>query len=216
LKDSLKKLNLALYEKIYKKVQKIRKIDVNIHIHWVPGHMGIYGNEKADQAAKYGAEWAEFCPELGLSTSFLKRKYKEKTLKEWSNQWQNGTQGKHYKQFKTYPKWKATPIRISKHIWSRIMQLKLGHGYFRSYLVRMPEYNSDICQECQTNQKQTPFHLLFQCSSQSETRKETIQKLDKKDQNLYNLFMDKTGQKQLITFLKESKVATRKWVLRQT
>jgi hypothetical protein len=53
---------------------------------------------------------------------------------------------------------------------------------------------------------------LFQCSSQSETRKETIQKLDKKDQNLYNLFMDKTGQKQLITFLKESKIATRKWV----
>ena len=47
--------------------------------------MGIYGNEKADKAAKYGAEWAEFCPELGLSTSFLRRKYKEKTLEEWSN-----------------------------------------------------------------------------------------------------------------------------------
>jgi len=56
LKDSLKKLNLALYEKIYKKIQKIRKKAINIHIHWVPGHMGIYGNEKADEAAKYRAD----------------------------------------------------------------------------------------------------------------------------------------------------------------
>ena len=115
--------------------------------------MGIYGNEKADEAAKYGAEQAEFCPELGLSTSFLRRKYKEKTLEEWSNQWQKSTQGRHYGQFNTYPKWKTNPIRTPKHIWSRIMQLKLGHGYFRSYLVRIPEYNNNICQECQTEQK---------------------------------------------------------------
>ena len=76
---------MALYEKIYKKIQKIRKKAINIHIYWVPKHMGIYSNEKADKAVKYRADWVEFYLELGLSTSFLKRKYKEKTLEEWSN-----------------------------------------------------------------------------------------------------------------------------------
>ena len=32
------------------------KYQVNIHLNWVPGHMNIIGNEKADQAAKKGTE----------------------------------------------------------------------------------------------------------------------------------------------------------------
>jgi hypothetical protein len=61
---------------------------------------------------------------------------------------------------------------------------------------------------------QTPYHLLLQCPRQSEIRQKTISQLDKRDQNLYNLFMTKEGQEQLIQFLKDSKIATRQWILR--
>jgi hypothetical protein len=93
------------------------------------------------------------------------------------------------------------------------MQLKLAHGYFRSYLVRLPDYTDDSCPYCHRCVKQTPYHLLFQCPSQSEIRQKTISQLDKRDQNLYNLFMTKEGQEQLIQFLKDSKIATRQWIL---
>jgi hypothetical protein len=123
------------------------------------------------------------------------------------------THSQHYQQFQTQPRLKASPIRLPKPTWSTIMQLKLAHGYFRSYLVRLPDYDDDSCPHCHGYYKQTPYHLLFKCQSHTGVRKKSIQKLDKRDQNLYNLFMTTEGQKKMAEFLQESKIATRQWIL---
>jgi ribonuclease HI len=205
--------NQGLYRKIYQISETIKKESIDIHIVWVPGHMGVYGNERADEAAKYGANWVEPSTELGLSISFLSRKLKERILSSWSNIWAKATHSQHYQQFQTQPRLKASPIRLPKPTWSTIMQLKLAHGYFRSYLVRLPDYDDDSCPHCHGYYKQTPYHLLFKCQSHTGVRKKSIQKLDKRDQNLYNLFMTTEGQKKMAEFLQESKIATRQWIL---
>jgi hypothetical protein len=215
LKSGQNRANQNLYQKIYKTAKAIKSKGIITHIHWVPGHLGIYGNEKADQAAKHGADWQDpSSQELGLSISFLTRKLKEQILSHWSNIWSTSTHSQHYQQFQTQPRLKASPLRLPKQLWSTIMQLKLAHGYFRSYLVRLPDYDDDSCPSCHRYVKQTPYHLLLQCPRQSEIRQKTISQLDKRDQNLYNLFMTKEGQEQLIQFLKDSKIATRQWILR--
>jgi hypothetical protein len=40
--------------------------------------------------------------------------------------------------------------------------MKLGHGYFKSYLNRLPDYDSDKCHRS-CRQRQTPEHLLTTC-----------------------------------------------------
>jgi hypothetical protein len=73
--------NKYLYQKIYKIAESLKSKGIINHIHWVPGHLGIYGNEKADQAARYGADWQEHSPSsqgLGLSISFVSRKVKNR------------------------------------------------------------------------------------------------------------------------------------------
>ena len=47
--------------------------------------------------------------------------------------------------------------------WSSYIQLKLGHGYFKSYLKRLPAYNSDRC-DCNNSLVQSPAYLLLECS----------------------------------------------------
>lgn len=128
---------------------------LEIHLHWVPGHQGVYGNEKADEAAKYGAEWQEPISQAPLSYTYMKRDLKARSLKEWEQDWQlaKSKASQHYLQFASRPKWKLSQLQLPKQLWSTITQLKLGHGYFRSYLVRLPDYNTEDCPNCQYQQR---------------------------------------------------------------
>ena len=53
----------------------------------MPGHVGIYGNEQANKAAKIGAaadynyNVIDCSNEIGISLTYLKRKSKESLLK---------------------------------------------------------------------------------------------------------------------------------------
>jgi hypothetical protein len=52
---------------------------------------------------------------------------------------------KHYSQFECRSKWKTKAKTLKKQIWSTYIQLKLDHGYFKSYLNRLSNYDSNIC-----------------------------------------------------------------------
>src|SRR5258707_14737421 len=41
--------------------------------------------------------------------------------------------------------WKACKTITAKRTYAALNQLKLGHGYFRSYLIRTPNCESDRC-----------------------------------------------------------------------
>ena len=43
------------------------------------------------------------------------------------------------------------------------MQLKLGHGHFKSYLKRLPDFDLDKC-DCNNQSSQSPAHLLLSCN----------------------------------------------------
>src|SRR5437773_2361396 len=75
----------------------------------------------------------------------LKKQVKENYLSEWKLLWQNSNQGNSYKKFNCEPKWKAIKLNMNKKIWSSYMQLKTGHGYFKSYLKRLPNFQENSC-----------------------------------------------------------------------
>ena len=67
--------------------------------------MNIYGNEKADQAAKKETELQNSSLESYVLLAFIKRRIKESALIEWTNNWLNSTnKGRYYSQFSCKPK----------------------------------------------------------------------------------------------------------------
>ena len=93
------------------------------------------------------------------------------------------------------------------------MQLKMSHGYFKSYLVRLPDYPTNRCFVCGT--KKNPEHLILHCKATHAIREELKQEFDIKEFSLKNLFDTSIGQEFLFKFLEKTKISTRNWLLQQ-
>src|SRR5687767_13028470 len=79
-----------------------------------------------------------------------------------------------------------------------------AYGYFKSYLNRMPNYDSNICQFCNT--KENPEHLLLHCRRYSQIRSRIKQEKQLNQLSLKILFGTKLGQDFLFEFLKETSI----------
>ena len=95
-----------------------------------------------------------------------------------------------------------------KQIWSTYIQLKLDHDYFKSYLNRLSNYDSNICQFCNT--KKNPEHLLLHCRRYSQIRSKIKQEKQLNQLSLKILFDIKLRQDLLFEFLKETSITTKK------
>ena len=70
--------------------------NISINFYWVPSHLKIHGNEIADKLAKKGLSRRKIQSSY-TSLSYIGRLAREKTLKQWKNNWQqNKNKGRHY------------------------------------------------------------------------------------------------------------------------
>jgi len=174
--------------------------------------MNIMSNELADKAAKKGTKLQQSA-EKYISLSYIKRKIKESALIEWQEEYAKSNKGKFYSQFESSPRWKAYKKTVKKKIWSAFIQLKMGHGYFKSYLVRLPNYTTNKCFVCDT--KENSEHLILHCKATRAIREELKQEFNIKEFSLKNLFNIKSGQEFLFKFLEKTQISTRNWLLKQ-
>ena len=86
------------------------------------------------------------------------------------------------------------------------MQLKLEHGYFKSYLKRLPDYDSDKC-DCDGNSTQSPAHLLLNCGNLAIFHHEMKLRLQKSLPNMQDLFCFQNDIQLVCEFLERSHIA---------
>ncbi len=88
------------------------------------------------------------------------------------------------------------------------MQLKLGHGYFKSYLKRLSDYDSDKC-DCNNISIQSSTHLLLSCSKYAAQYSKIKDKLRTSNLSLKLLLTTRDEIQAVLDFLKNSEIARR-------
>jgi ribonuclease HI len=121
------------------------------HIRWIFEHADISENEKANQLAKSVFSSSTITRDRFLSFKFLNDQITKHNRQRWLNSWKiNSKEEKLYEKFDTIfenLKIQFLSKKFTKHVISTIMQLKFEHEYFKSYLVRLSNYETNKCNE---------------------------------------------------------------------
>lgn len=80
---------------IIQELYSLKQNNVKVEFLWVPAHIGLRGNEKADVLAKKAIERKAVDKQIPFSRSEIKSMIKNNILKIWQHQWDTDIKGRH-------------------------------------------------------------------------------------------------------------------------
>ncbi|XP_072939881.1 uncharacterized protein [Epargyreus clarus] len=172
-----------------------------LNLYWIKAHIGLEGNERADELAKDAALQLKVkakydrCP-----VSFVKRVIRADSIHEWNRRYQEVTQGSTTKAF--FPDAiKAYPILKNIKLNNKLVQMFTGHGGFSSYLHRFKCKESPSC-VCDSDVEESALHIITECPVYSTYRNdiETELNIEIKRNTLSNILEDKTNRVKFLEY----------------
>lgn len=132
----------------------------DVRVKWCPGHMGITGNEAADEAAKEGLKAARDT-EAKPTAAGIKGKMGKQLRVFREEHWKTVKEGLSA----NYKKWKLDynvecleELTLSRQDLHRYLAVRTGHGDFAWYHRKY--HHEDAKMECSCGHQKTPEHLV--------------------------------------------------------
>jgi ribonuclease HI len=161
-----------LAEDTRRKIIKLRTT-TKITFHWIKGHTGLKGNERADYLAKTVASYNPNITYGTIPVSRGKQLLEDYYTQIWDATYINSRKAAHTKPF--IP---SIFHRKSLSLWPNhiLTQLLSNHGCFRSHLHKMKKSPTPLC-SCPEKVEQTARYLMIECSLFSKDRPAALQNL---------------------------------------
>ena len=156
--------------RIRKHLHNLKKIGKKIHLLWVPGHIGIPGNESADRRANVAAKRTTNSSKLQLPMQDFKSVVRNHFIKNWQDSWNETVNNKLNFIKKSVQPWQSSNC---SNRWEEVVltRLRIGHCYVTHchLLIGAP---SPFCTQCQAvvNVK----HILLDCPLYRRQRQQIL------------------------------------------
>jgi len=132
---------------------------------WIPGHVGIIGNELADRAAKKST--LKTSPTINLQPTILDkyRNIDQQIQSEWQKLYNSSNTGRHYKLLHPTVDSSIKYSCCNRQQETLITRLRLGKCHLNKYLHEINAHPTGLCQHCNT--PETVEHYLMYCQHSS-------------------------------------------------
>jgi ribonuclease HI len=173
-----------------------------VQLAWIPAHIGIAGNERADKEANKGRHSNNIIT-TGLGKSEAKSKIRQIINNEWKKKWDSSEKGRNAYPLFNSPSTKCQIRNILKIPTNRkILKLQMGRANF------LLDEEDEYCEECM---KENSIQHLFECDLYDKDRYEldTFCKendIPKTTHNILNNKFHKEGQRALKKFISRIEV----------
>ncbi len=209
-------VNLKLFNNIQQNLINLQQNQCHMCIQWVLSRKDIIENEAANQLIK-DVTWKRSTIDIRKRTimSFIEKQIDKETKEQWLIAWNDSI--KKENQYQKHTARVNLSYRSLKKLWkinrltfSTFIQLKMKHDYFKSYLHRLSENNSNKCYEiCKA--KQISKHLLLNCKHYKAEQSQLKVKAQFKNTNtILTLFIIKIERIAMLKYLKSTWITTRK------
>ena len=162
--------NKQLITSILSRAILLKERGTSITVNWIPSHVGVAGNDKADTAAKLATELPTITKQVRPSLSWIKGKAREAARSITRNKHQiaaaTSASMRWYQQATN-----NCPLIKEKH-WTRatttaIHRLRLG---YRTLAEIDPTLGTLLCQHCGLRAEQPTLHYLNACPATVQLR----------------------------------------------
>lgn len=148
--------------------------DNDVTVAWVPGHVGVVGNEEADKLARQGAETQLVGPEPTCGISYGQAR---RVVGSWLNEkkvtaWTSSDVNRFAKRMILGPSKELTGniMSLNREMIRWVVGLMTGHCHLRKHLQRIGLVGDSRCRKCSTSEE-TAEHVLLECEALGRTRR---------------------------------------------
>lgn len=153
------------------------KLNTSLSIHWIPAHVGVPGNEAADEEAKKAAKEVpqahlNHMPDL-IAPIFAA--FRQMANGKWDERWEKHKHGAYLRRIQPH----RNPMAMDKFkgltrpLCALLIQIRTGKIGLNDFLFSVNKAESDRC-NCPETPKQTAVHVLTTCPNWNQLREETL------------------------------------------